>query len=93
MEEDHDSLRTFTTARFEGQNGGNSNPRNVKPPKSEISENIQAGNSGVPVKEETAKGIFTENIQTSGAYCAREEVLKKEVISNIITCILILDPV
>ncbi|XP_042517460.1 histone acetyltransferase GCN5 [Macadamia integrifolia] len=34
--------------------------------------------SGVAVKEDTMKGIFTENIQTSGAYSAREESLKRE---------------
>ncbi|XP_058086764.1 histone acetyltransferase GCN5 isoform X2 [Magnolia sinica] len=34
--------------------------------------------SGIVVKEDTVKGIFTENIQTSGAYSAREESLKRE---------------
>nr|XP_043635514.1 histone acetyltransferase GCN5 [Erigeron canadensis] len=29
-------------------------------------------------KEETVKSIFTENLQTSGAYCGREESLKRE---------------
>ncbi|KAG0455564.1 hypothetical protein HPP92_024856 [Vanilla planifolia] len=33
---------------------------------------------GIVVKDDTVKGIFTENIQTSGAYSAREEGLKKE---------------
>ncbi|XP_077248044.1 histone acetyltransferase of the GNAT family 1 [Tasmannia lanceolata] len=33
---------------------------------------------GIMVKEDTMKGIFTENIQTSGAYSAREESLKRE---------------
>ncbi|KAL7583689.1 histone acetyltransferase GCN5 [Lactuca sativa] len=33
---------------------------------------------GIVVKEDTVKSIFTENLQTSGAYCAREESLKKE---------------
>lgn len=51
--------------------------------------NSFVGNSGVPgatglvpgivVKEDTAKSIFTENIQTSGAYTSREESLKREV--------------
>ncbi|XP_022898232.1 histone acetyltransferase GCN5 isoform X1 [Olea europaea var. sylvestris] len=43
--------------------------------------NSFVGNSGVPgivVKEDTAKSIFTENIQTSGAYTSREESLKRE---------------
>lgn len=35
--------------------------------------------SGVVVKDETMKNIFTENLQTSGAYIAREESLKREV--------------
>ncbi|KAJ8632777.1 hypothetical protein MRB53_026113 [Persea americana] len=34
--------------------------------------------SGIVVKEDTVKSIFTENIQTSGAYSAREESLKRE---------------
>ncbi|GMH27969.1 hypothetical protein Nepgr_029812 [Nepenthes gracilis] len=33
---------------------------------------------GIVVKEDTVKNIFTENIQTSGAYSAREESLKRE---------------
>ncbi|XP_052185154.1 histone acetyltransferase GCN5 [Diospyros lotus] len=33
---------------------------------------------GIVVKEDSVKSIFTENIQTSGAYCAREETLKRE---------------
>ena len=39
------------------------------------------GTSSVPailVKEDATK-IFTENMQTSGTYCAREESLKREV--------------
>lgn len=34
---------------------------------------------GIVVKEDTGKSIFTDNIQTSGAYSAREESLKREV--------------
>ncbi|OVA09861.1 GNAT domain [Macleaya cordata] len=34
--------------------------------------------SGIVVKEDIVKGIFTENLQTSGAYSAREESLKRE---------------
>ncbi|KAH7665726.1 Histone acetyltransferase protein [Dioscorea alata] len=33
---------------------------------------------GIIVKDDTVKGIFTENIQTSGAYSAREEGLRRE---------------
>ncbi|KAF7153735.1 hypothetical protein RHSIM_Rhsim01G0270400 [Rhododendron simsii] len=33
---------------------------------------------GIVVKEDTGKNIFTENMQTSGAYSAREESLKRE---------------
>lgn len=41
---------------------------------------LAAANSGpgVAVKEETVKSIFTDNIQTSGAYSVREESLKRE---------------
>lgn len=35
--------------------------------------------SGIVVKEDLVKGIFTDNIQTTGAYSAREESLKREV--------------
>lgn len=34
---------------------------------------------GIVVKEDSVKNIFTENLQTSGAYSAREESLKREV--------------
>ncbi|XP_078436762.1 histone acetyltransferase of the GNAT family 1 isoform X2 [Wolffia australiana] len=74
-DDDHDSLRTFTAARLEGTNS-----RSAKPPKSESLSAI--GETGAKdergAKEEAAKGIFTENIQTSGAYCAREEALRRE---------------
>lgn len=43
---------------------------------------------GIVVKEDTGKNIFTENMQTSGAYSAREESLKREVISLSILLIL-----
>jgi histone acetyltransferase len=33
---------------------------------------------GIVVKEDSVKNIFTENLQTSGAYSAREESLKRE---------------
>ncbi|KAL6563826.1 hypothetical protein OROGR_002785 [Orobanche gracilis] len=35
--------------------------------------------TGIVVKEDTVKIIFTDNIQTSGAYSAREESLKREL--------------
>lgn len=34
---------------------------------------------GIVVKEDPVKSLFTDNIQTSGAYSAREESLKREV--------------
>lgn len=34
--------------------------------------------TGSAVKDDTVKSIFTENLQTSGAYCGREESLKRE---------------
>ncbi|XP_076930602.1 histone acetyltransferase GCN5-like [Bidens hawaiensis] len=33
---------------------------------------------GLTVKDDAVKSIFTENLQTHGAYCAREESLKRE---------------
>lgn len=38
-----------------------------------------AAAASLVVKEDTVKSIFTDNIQTSGAYSAREESLKREV--------------
>lgn len=40
----------------------------------------QGSAAGLVVKEDNVKSIFTENIQTSGAYSAREENLKREVV-------------
>ncbi|XP_020591688.1 histone acetyltransferase GCN5 isoform X2 [Phalaenopsis equestris] len=47
-----------------------------------LSAQQNAGNAslipGIVVKDDSVNGIFTENIQTSGAYSAREEGLKRE---------------
>ncbi|RWW48455.1 hypothetical protein BHE74_00045468 [Ensete ventricosum] len=53
---------------------GNAGPPAQQNPSSNV--NLMPG---IVVKEETVKSIFTENIQTSGAYIAREEGLKREV--------------
>ncbi|KAF6148365.1 hypothetical protein GIB67_025584 [Kingdonia uniflora] len=89
-EEDNDSMRVFTNARLEK----NVNSRNARmklenssvkvDPLSEVKEERLATAPappfpGIIVKEDAAKGIFTENMQTSGAYSAREESLKREV--------------
>ncbi|URE40304.1 Histone acetyltransferase [Musa troglodytarum] len=52
---------------------GNAGPPAQQNPSSNV--NLMPG---IVVKEETVKSIFTENIQTSGAYIAREEGLKRE---------------
>ncbi|KAK6940751.1 Bromodomain [Dillenia turbinata] len=50
-----------------------------------VGSGVAAGSSvsssapGIVVKEDNGKNIFTENLQTSGAYSAREESLKKEL--------------
>ncbi|CAK9143779.1 unnamed protein product [Ilex paraguariensis] len=69
-------LKTKNSVKIEhaevGKDGGTANSGNTS---------AQAtGNSvsGIVVKEDTCKNIFTENIQTSGAYCSREETLKRE---------------
>ncbi|XP_074316784.1 histone acetyltransferase GCN5 isoform X2 [Silene latifolia] len=90
---DGSSIRTFTAARLErtsklskvdtiGGGGGG-----VKVEKVEVSPENAAKDGGerngvataTVVKEENGvKSIFTENIQTSGAYSAREEGLRHE---------------
>ncbi|KAI8522985.1 hypothetical protein RHMOL_Rhmol13G0039400 [Rhododendron molle] len=80
---DGSSMRTFTASRL-----GNTKVKTVNSIKVEPTEVGKdgdpapaTGNSGlgvVVVKEDTVKNIFTENIQTSGAYSAREENLKRE---------------
>ncbi|KAK4724065.1 hypothetical protein R3W88_026844 [Solanum pinnatisectum] len=45
---------------------------NVAPP------TVTGSVSGAVVKDESMKNIFTDNLQTSGAYTAREESLKRE---------------
>ncbi|CAA7399261.1 unnamed protein product [Spirodela intermedia] len=85
-DEDQDSMRTFTAARLEGQNapgvsGGTvaQGQRSAGRMTGELPAQSSVGNAGgASAKEEAAKGIFTENLQTSGAYCAREEGLKRE---------------
>ncbi|GKB06752.1 hypothetical protein Tco_0834985 [Tanacetum coccineum] len=79
---DDSSMRNFTVTRLESS-GGVGGGRNVKAKlentvKVEPSE-VAKDASGALVKEETVKSIFTENLQTSGAYCGREESLKREV--------------
>ncbi|PWA77834.1 histone acetyltransferase of the GNAT family 1 [Artemisia annua] len=81
---DDTSMRNFTVSRLESSSGGGGGVggRNVKAKventvKVEPSE-VAKDASGGAVKEETVKSIFTENLQTSGAYCGREESLKRE---------------
>ncbi|KAL1825977.1 hypothetical protein ACET3Z_012755 [Daucus carota] len=72
-EDDYDAaIRTFTSSRLE-------KPGNAKN-KTENLAKVEAKESGagLVVKEDSVKSIFTENIQTSGAYSAREENLKRE---------------
>ncbi|KAL8224924.1 hypothetical protein R6Q57_017481 [Mikania cordata] len=76
-----------------GPTGRNTKPKTENPVKVEASEVGKDGGSsvagtaavstpsaipGMAVKDDTVKSIFTENLQTSGAYCAREESLKRE---------------
>uniref|UniRef100_A0A5B7C8V1 histone acetyltransferase n=1 Tax=Davidia involucrata TaxID=16924 RepID=A0A5B7C8V1_DAVIN len=93
-EEYDDSMRTFTASRLEnaavpargtklktensvkiepsevGKDGGTMGSGAAVAPASSV--------PGIVVKEDTVKNIFTDNIQASGAYSAREESLKKE---------------
>ncbi|GER55294.1 histone acetyltransferase GCN5 [Striga asiatica] len=77
-----------------GAAGGGPNARNTKikaesSVKAEPAEVAKDGDGGlataangtvpgIVVKEDSVKSIFTDNIQTSGAYSAREESLKRE---------------
>ncbi|KAI9114193.1 hypothetical protein K1719_014843 [Acacia pycnantha] len=87
------SMRTFTTARLEPPAPPNTKLQKdnmtVKIENSDGSKDVvTAGTatvgtiptstlvSGIMVKEDATK-IFTDNLQTSRAYCAREENLKR----------------
>ncbi|XP_075492357.1 histone acetyltransferase GCN5 isoform X1 [Primulina tabacum] len=63
-----------------GRDGGTANNGNNSNVNS--SGNAVAGTNGsvpgIVVKEDNVKSIFTDNIQTSGAYSSREESLKRE---------------
>ncbi|KAL6978581.1 DeSI-like protein hag1 [Sarracenia purpurea var. burkii] len=89
-EYDDSSMRNFTASRL----GNTEVPARNTKLKTENSVKIEAsevgkdgGGSGVTtasslpgilVKEDTVKNIFTENMQISGAYSAREESFKRE---------------
>ncbi|CAM8966001.1 hypothetical protein QQ045_003758 [Rhodiola kirilowii] len=79
-EYDQDSMRNFTSARLDNVGG------RVTKLKTEVKVEIDVGKdggsvatpvAGIVVKEDASK-IFTENLQTSGAYNAREENLRRE---------------
>lgn len=85
---DQDSMRNFTSARLDNVGGGT----RVTKLKTEVkveNEGVKEGGgsavgtpnsvAGIVVKEDASK-IFTENLQTSGAYNVREETLRREVI-------------
>ncbi|XP_075096808.1 histone acetyltransferase GCN5-like isoform X1 [Nicotiana tabacum] len=90
---DGSSMRNFTASRLENSapsgSGRNNKLKNDNSVKIESSEVVKEGSvtpptaaagsvSGAVVKDESMKNIFTDNLQTSGAYTAREESLKRE---------------
>ncbi|KAH7836857.1 hypothetical protein Vadar_006524 [Vaccinium darrowii] len=86
-EEDYDgaSMRDFTASRLGNTKIKTENSIKIEP--SEVGKDsdsaapaaVNSGPGVVSVKEDImVKNIFTENIQTSGAYSAREESLKRE---------------
>ncbi|ERN01460.1 hypothetical protein AMTRI_Chr03g147880 [Amborella trichopoda] len=85
-EEDDDSMRTFTNARLsskpKGEVGSSGIEKvselGVKEEREKDRGSNQVAGSGLAVKDDSVKSVFTDNIQTSGAYCAREDSLKKE---------------
>lgn len=89
------SMRNFTAARLNNPQSSSASRGNTKlksdssavkienpdPAKDAGTPSTGAATGSVPgivIKEDATK-IFTENLQTSGAYSAREESLKKEV--------------
>uniref|UniRef100_A0A0E0M7P2 histone acetyltransferase n=1 Tax=Oryza punctata TaxID=4537 RepID=A0A0E0M7P2_ORYPU len=87
-DDDDDSLLTFTAARLDGAPPSSSG-RPPKPESSTVSTAAAAAAAATAPKPDSAsaaagdgkedpKGLFTDNIQTSGAYSAREEGLKRE---------------
>ncbi|KAI7727513.1 hypothetical protein M8C21_003817 [Ambrosia artemisiifolia] len=88
---DDSSIRNFTASRLENNNINNNvgstwrnmnmnmkTENSVKVEQLEVSTPSAAAVTGLVIKDDTVKSIFTENLQTSGAYCAREESLKRE---------------
>lgn len=77
------SVRNNTKLKIENSATRNDSAENVKeggnPGLSAVAPAGVNSGTGIVVKEDTVKNIFTENIQTSGAYSAREESLKREV--------------
>lgn len=84
-EDDDDSLTTFTAARLDAAPASSSG-RPPKPDSSSASAitaasaapKNDAASAAAGDGKEDSKGLFTDNIQTSGAYSAREEGLKRE---------------
>ncbi|KAM3408040.1 hypothetical protein ACQJBY_001364 [Aegilops geniculata] len=82
-EDDDDSLTTFTAARLDAAPASSSG-RPPKPDSSSASAvtaaapKPDAASAAAGDGKEDSKGLFTDNIQTSGAYSAREEGLKRE---------------
>ncbi|KAF4358095.1 hypothetical protein F8388_009378 [Cannabis sativa] len=91
---DNDSMRNFTAARLDSttrntkmkteaatvkiENSDNSKDAGAAPGTAAGGPGANATTAqGIVVKEDATK-IFTENLQTSGAYSAREESLKRE---------------
>ncbi|KAL3326046.1 hypothetical protein AABB24_036984, partial [Solanum stoloniferum] len=84
-------LETSVAMVPSGRNTKLKSDNSVKIESSEIAKEVGAGCSGnvalptatgsvsgAVVKDESMKNIFTDNLQTSGAYTAREESLKRE---------------
>ncbi|GJM84547.1 hypothetical protein PR202_ga00228 [Eleusine coracana subsp. coracana] len=87
-DDDDDSMQTFTAARLDAAPGSASG-RPPKPDSSSVSATAAAaaapggpktdpGSAAPGDGKEDPKGLFTDNLQTSGAYSAREEGLKRE---------------
>lgn len=71
-------MESISTVKMENSEGGNKDVGGAGSTGAVGHASNTGSVPGIVVKEDTSK-IFTENIQTSGAYSAREENLKREV--------------
>ena len=80
-----ENLSSYATVKIENSNGTKDGRAQGTGPTGPTAP-ARSSVPGVVVKEDTTK-IFTKNIQTNGAYSAREESLKREVSLSLSLCV------